>query len=64
MNNEVSTYKDPCSGVEVTQLTNYRGHNHHFYFTNPGWYENGKKLLIGSDRNNRTNLFGIESSFP
>jgi oligogalacturonide lyase len=54
------TYKDPLTGVEVTQLTNYRGHSHHFYFTNPGWYDSGRKLLFSSDRNNRTNLHGID----
>ncbi len=59
MTSERKTYIDPCSGVEVTQLTDYKGHSHHFYFTNSGWYENGRKLLFGSDRNNRTNLFGV-----
>lgn len=57
---EWTTYKDSQSGVEVVQLTNYRGHSHHFYFTNPGWYDNGRKLLFSSDRNNRTNLFGLD----
>lgn len=60
MNIERKTYRDPYSGVLVTQLTDYKGHSHHFYFTNPGWYENGRKLLFSSDRNNRTNLFGVE----
>jgi oligogalacturonide lyase len=44
----------------VRQLTNYKGHSHHLYFTNPGWYDNNRKLLFGSDRNNRTNLFGLD----
>ncbi len=57
---EISHYRDPATGVEVTQLTNYRGHSHHFYFTNPGWYDQGRKLLFGSDRNNRPNLFGVD----
>jgi oligogalacturonide lyase len=57
---ERSTYRDPDSGVEVTQLTRYRGHSHHFYFTNSGWYAGGRKLLFGSDRDNRTNLFGVD----
>ncbi|MBM3889895.1 MAG: oligogalacturonide lyase, partial [Verrucomicrobia bacterium] len=56
---EWSTYKDAQSGVEVVQLTNYKGHSHHFYFTNPGWYDGGRKLLFSSDRDNRTNLHGI-----
>jgi len=56
----MKTYRDRVSGVEVTQLTDYKGHSHHFYFTNPGWYAGGRKLLVGSDRNNRTNLFGVD----
>jgi oligogalacturonide lyase len=58
--NEVSSYRDRASGVTVTQLTNYRGHSHHFYFTNPGWYAGGRKLLFASDRCNRTNLYGLD----
>ena len=60
MPREISTYRDRVSGVEVTQLTNYRGHSHHFYFTNPGWYAGGRKLLFGSDRCDRTNLYGLD----
>ena len=57
---EWTTYKDHQTGVEVTQLTDYKGHSHHFYFTNSGWYDGGRKLLFSSDRNNRTNLYGID----
>jgi oligogalacturonide lyase len=57
---EWKDYADPYSGVTVRQLTNYKGHSHHLYFTNPGWYENGRKLLFSSDRENRTNLFSLE----
>jgi len=57
---EWKTYKDPKTGVTVTQLTNYKGHSHHLYFTNNGWYDNGNKLLFGSDRNNFSNLFSID----
>ncbi len=61
-NIERKTYKDPDSGLEVTQWTNYCGHSHHLYFTNPGWFGNGKKLLFASDRNNIKNLFSIDLS--
>ena len=57
---EWTEYRDPVSGVNVRQLTNYKGHTHHLYFTNPGWYDNNRKMLLGSDRSNRTNLFGID----
>lgn len=56
---ETRTYTDPRTGVEVKQLTNYRGHSHHFYFTNPGWYDGGRRLVFSSDRDNKTNLFSI-----
>lgn len=57
---EAQTFDDPHTGVPVRRLTAYRGHSHHFYFTNPGWYDDGRKLLFSSDRANRTNLFSIE----
>lgn len=53
-------YEDPLSGVTVRQLTDYKGHSHHLYFTNPGWWDGGRRLLFGSDRENRTNLFSID----
>ncbi len=56
---EWEDFVDPRSGVSVRQLTNYKGHSHHLYFTNPGWFDNDRKLLFSSDRENRTNLFSI-----
>ncbi len=50
---------DPVSGLTLRQLTTYKTNNHHVYFTNPGWYDRGKRMLFGSDRGNRTNLFSI-----
>ncbi|KPK62453.1 MAG: oligogalacturonide lyase [Planctomycetes bacterium SM23_32] len=57
---EWEDYEDPSSGVTVRRLTNYKGHSHHLYFTNPGWWDGGRRLLFGSDRQNRSNLFSIE----
>ncbi len=57
---EQKEIKDRTTGVTIRQLTNYKGHSHHFYFTNPGWFDGGQKLLFSSDRNNRTNLFSID----
>ena len=57
---ERRTYTDPDTGATVHQLTGYKGNSHHLYFTNPGWYDGGRRLLFGSDRDNRTNLFGID----
>ncbi len=56
---EWRTYTDRASKVTVRQLTNYRGHSHHFYFTNNGWYDGGRKLIFGSDRENQSNLFSV-----
>jgi len=53
-------YADPVTGATVRQLTDYLGHSHHLYFTNPGWHDGGRRMLFGSDRENRTNLFSID----
>lgn len=53
-------FRDPGTGVEGRQLTNYRGNSYHLYFTHPGWYRGGGSLLFGSDRCGDTNLFGID----
>jgi oligogalacturonide lyase len=57
---EWRTSRDRTTGVEARQLTNHRGHSHHLYFTNPGWYDGGRRLLFGSDRANRANLYGLD----
>jgi oligogalacturonide lyase len=56
---ETKNFTDNKTGAQVRQLTDYKGHSNHFYFTNPGWYDDGKKLLFTSDRENRTNLFSV-----
>lgn len=33
---EWRSHTDPLSGVTVEQLTNHKGHSHHFYFTRHG----------------------------
>ena len=57
---ELKAYQDPVSGATVRQLTDYRGHSNHFYFTYPCWYDEGRKIAFYSDRENRTNLFGVD----
>ena len=56
---EKITYADPVTGVEMTRLTCYKGNHNHLYFTNPGWYDGNKRLVICGDRDNRSNLFSI-----
>jgi oligogalacturonide lyase len=57
---ELSESRDPVSGARVRQLTNYLGHSNHAYFTYPCWYDGGRKVIIASDRENRTNFFGVD----
>ena len=57
---ETMIHKDRVSGVTVRQLTSYLGHSHHSYFTNNGWYDDNRRLLFNSDRDNASNLFSIE----
>lgn len=57
---ESRTFHDPETGVRITQLTDHKAHSHHTYFTNPGWYDEGRRLLFASDRGNATNLYGLD----
>lgn len=57
---ERKSYKDRLTGLEVTQLTDYKAHSHHLYFTENGWYDDERRLLFISDRENSTNLFSME----
>lgn len=53
-------YRDRVTGVRIRQLTNHIGHSNHLYFTNSGWWDGGRQLLIQSDREQGTNLFSID----
>ncbi|HAU37742.1 MAG TPA: oligogalacturonide lyase [Phycisphaerales bacterium] len=57
---EWSEFRDPVSGTRVCRLTNYKAHSHHLYFTNSGWYDEDRRLLLGSDRENRTYLLSAD----
>lgn len=57
---ELIDTRDSITGARVRQLTNYLGHSNHFYFTYPCWYDDGRKIVIASDRENRTNFFGVD----
>ncbi|MGH7145619.1 MAG: oligogalacturonate lyase family protein [Planctomycetota bacterium] len=57
---ELSTIKDRVSGLPVRRLTDHLCHSHHLYFTNPGWWDGGRRLLFASDRGNATNLYSVE----
>ncbi|MBM7789659.1 oligogalacturonate lyase family protein [Tenggerimyces flavus] len=53
-------FRDVETDARVQQLTNHKGNSHHLYFTNAGWYDGGRKLVVGSDRQNATNLYGVD----
>ncbi|MEW4371309.1 oligogalacturonate lyase family protein [Paenibacillus kandeliae] len=57
---EWSTYTDRRTGLKVHQLTDYRGHSRLPYFTEQPLYDNGKRLLFISDRDNSANLFSMQ----
>lgn len=57
---EIRVYNDRLSGVPVRQLTEHFAHSYHLYFTNSGWFDDGRKLLIGSDRGNASNFYAID----
>ncbi|KYG34160.1 oligogalacturonate lyase family protein [Alkalihalobacillus trypoxylicola] len=59
---ETSVFYDSISGAKIIKLTSYYAHNFHLYFTNEGFYNDGNNLLIGSDRENKTNLFSVDLS--
>jgi len=60
LESEVTTFRDRLSNAKITKLTNHFSHQFHLYFTNNGWYDNQRKLLICSDRDNCTNLYSLE----
>jgi oligogalacturonide lyase len=50
---------DPYAKTEIVTLTDYRGHSNHFYFTNNGFWDEGRRLLFSSERENVRNLFSV-----
>ncbi|MBA2938671.1 PD40 domain-containing protein [Paenibacillus sp. CGMCC 1.16610] len=50
---------DRFTGLEVIQLTDYKSHSHHLYFTESGWYDEEQRLIFVSDRGNSTNLYSM-----
>jgi len=57
---EGRTFHDPETHVRIHQLTSWHAHSHHMYFTNAELWEGGKRLLIGSHRDNARNFYSVE----
>lgn len=58
---ERKTLIDRLTGLEVVQLTDYKAHSHHLYFTENGWYDEDRRLLMVSDRAGSANLYSLEA---
>ena len=57
---EKITFTDRTTGATVHQLTNYKCNSTHPYFTDDGWYDNDRRMLFMSERDNARNIFSIE----
>lgn len=58
---ETETYEDPASGARVRRLTNYPGtDNRHLYFTENGWYDDGRRLLVRGRREGTGDLYSVD----
>jgi len=58
---ETETYEDPASGATVRRLTNYPGtDNRHLYFTEDGWYDDGRRLLVRGRREGTGDLYSVD----
>lgn len=57
---EIQEQIDPVTGARVTRLTNYRAHSYPLYFTHNGFYDGGRRLVIGSDRGPAPAFYSVE----
>jgi oligogalacturonide lyase len=61
LGSEMRTFQDPFTGAAVHQLTDWRAHSHHPYFTNSGLWDGGRTcVLYTSDHNGYGNVFLAE----
>ncbi len=61
LGSERETYDDPETGVRVTRLTNDPdADSRHLYFTENGWYDGGRRLLVRSDRGGSDDLYAVD----
>ncbi len=57
---EAAAGRDAETGAVVRRLTGHFGHSQHLYFTNPGWHDGGRRLLFGSHRGGKPDLFSVD----
>ena len=53
-------YTDKETGAAVTRLTSWRTNSNHLYFTNNSFYDNGKRIVFSSERENEQNLYSMD----
>lgn len=52
--------RDPLTGTRVVRLTAGRSHACHLYFTEDGWWDGGRQLLLVADRGRNWNLLSYQ----
>jgi len=58
---EDERFDDPTSGARTRRLTSYPGvDDYHLYFTEDGWYDDGRRLLFRSGRSGTYGLYSID----
>ena len=57
---EKNDYTDKDTGASVSRLTSWRANSNHLYFTNNCFYDNGKRIVFSSERDNAPNLYSLE----
>jgi oligogalacturonide lyase len=56
---EKREFEDLETGAQVVQLTNWRGHSNHLYFTTTSFLPGGREVVVASDRDNCQSLFRL-----
>jgi len=59
---EGRTFQDPLTGATIRQVTDWRAHSYHLYFTQNDLWDGGRRMVIVSHRGNAENLYSVELS--
>jgi oligogalacturonide lyase len=58
----IESYTDPHTGARVRRLSRPGAEDRHLYFTADGWYDDGRRLLLRSRREGRSNLYSLDTA--
>ena len=53
-------YTDKETGAKVVRLTSNFSNSNHLYFTNNSFFDNGRRIVFSSERNNSQNLYSLD----